>query len=209
MNAKQIFRSSNHRLALLVIVLLLTLALLVGSAWARYQQRMVERVYYSAADNAEVYLWSAMDGETLYEGDGVWMVSGSQRIMSFYISNGVDAETAAQTGLDTAEYPEQSVAIRLIASLGVSNGETMKVVLHISDGTTTLSYPAAVQKIEDNSPMAATFGSGWVYTFCDSAGNELLWNLEGGQLSVLQAQLVLEQIDLVDTSLLQLQVSAR
>lgn len=205
-----------RRLALLTVVLLACAAAMVGVAWARYQERIIERMSFAAGDVGTVYLWSARNEDgTLEATESEWIVSGSKRTLDFLVSNGVDETTALANGVDVSAYPEQQVAIRLVASSGVSNGASLSVVLHISDAldgeetASTSSFLATVRPISEESPLAASFGGGWVYIFCDAEGNELLWTLDGGKLSVLQAQLVLDQMELLDMGLIELQISAR
>ena len=205
-----------HRLALLAVVLLVCMVVLVGAVWARYQERITQRMNYIADEVGTTYLWSAINEDgTFEEAASEWIVSGSKRTLDFYVSNGMDEVTALANGIAVSAYPEQQVVIRLVASSSIQNGDSMDVVLHVSDISTgepvdvTATHLATAREISENSLLAATFGGGWAYIFCDTEGNELLWTLEGGKLSVLQAQLVLDQMDLLDMGLIELQVSAR
>ena len=62
-------------------------------------------------------------------------------------------------------------------------------------------------RILKDSPMFSVFGEGWVFTFPDEDGKEMTWLLEGGSLSTISCQILIDGIELTDPSLLQLTVT--
>ena len=195
--------SARSQLALTVLILTLCLLLVIGSAWARYQVSETSFLNYAAKEYASIFLWSGYDEATkvLTDGENSWETSGELKTLRFYVSNGSSDDYSADS---------QQAYIRLNAALGVRNGEeNMKVMLGIAqeDGSPMLYYEGTPQLIAENTPLHKSFGAGWVFTFRDKNGKELGWTLEGGDLSVISAQLVIEGIDLQDPTLLQLQVS--
>ena len=105
---------------------------------------------------------------------------------------------------------DHQVRIRVVGSPGVWDGakaaEIQLLVPKKMDVTQYDAYQATVTKIQPQSPMYAQFGDGWVFTFHNKIGEELTWNLTGGQFSCYEMRLVLADETLMDTSFLQLQV---
>ena len=64
-------------------------------------------------------------------------------------------------------------------------------------------------RIVSGSALHTTFGEGWIFRFEDDDGQELFWDLKGGELSCIEMALILEDGTLTDASLLQLQIASR
>ena len=94
--------------------------------------------------------------------------------------------------------------MRLLCSLGLGNSGNLSAEL-IVDGQT---YSAAAIPINTGSPVYASFGEGWTYCFLDENGHELRWELAGGQLSTTEMKLQISTASGVESSVLQLMVSA-
>lgn len=193
------------RLGVTTVLLVVCLFLIVGAVWARYQTNLSEYIDYEAKGVPEVFLWSGVsaDGDFLSD-PGQWSMETGQPTLDFCVSNGKnDADYAAA---------DMDVSIRLIASLGYNmaeeEGSETTVYLKLSDENSVLNqYVGTARKIVEGSPIYAAAGAGWVISFLDEQGEEVKWTLDGGNLSVLQGELVVENMDLQTASMLTLQVS--
>ena len=68
------------------------------------------------------------------------------------------------------------------------------------------NFQGSAQPIIENSPVYSTFGEGWVITFCDKENQEVSWTLDGAELSYLEAQIAVWNVEMQGTTLMQLQV---
>lgn len=187
---------SIYLMALSAILLLGCAILLVGATFARYQTSSTSGLSYQAKEYASVYLWSdfGVSQQSTWQAE-----SGTDGGLSleFCISNGTDSGDCAED--------DQQVTVRLAATLGIrSEEDTVEVALQTEDGKTCLG---TARQIMENTPLYASFGPGWLYTFQDEEGEELSWTLKGGALSIQSMKLSVQGVDVKDTSMLQLQVS--
>lgn len=191
-------KSIRFRTMRLSLLLLSCVFLLVGAAWARYQTKESQQFSYELKDYAFVCLWHSYDEGTasFRSGQSTWQTQDDRKTLSFCVSNGT-ANNYAET--------DQRVNIRLLVGLGVWGGaEGMDVCLNLPQ--TGERFQGNAQPIIENSPVYSTFGEGWVITFCDEEGQEIDWTLEGAELSFLEAQIVVRNVELQGTTLMQLQV---
>lgn len=182
----------------LLLVLLACVFLMIGAAWARYQTKNSQIFSYEQKDYSFVYLWHSYDEETdtFQSQPSTWQTEGDQRTLNFCVSNGT-TESCAQD--------DQRVRIRLLVSLGAWGGvEEMDATLNLPQ--TGESFQGSAQPIAENSPICSTFGEGWVIIFCDEEGQEAGWTLNGPELSYLEGQITVQNVELQDTTLMQLQV---
>ena len=182
----------------LLLLLLACFFLMVGVAWARYQVKESQIFSYELKDYSFVYLWHSYDEETASFRDeqSTWQTEGDRKSLDFCVSNGTAADYAQA---------DQRINIRLLAGLGVRGGaEGMDVLLNLP--RTGESFQGSAQPIVEDSPVYSTFGEGWVITFCDEEGEEISWTLEGAELSYLEGQITVRNLELQDTTLIQLQV---
>lgn len=187
-------KTISYQLALSAILLAVSVALLVGVTWARYQAGEEFYLEYGAKEYPGLHLWSFDGNGGLSETDAVWEVSeGNRRTLRFCITNGIGVEDAAQEN--------QQVYIRVLAGLGLPDETVLTLML---DGEETV-YTATAQSIKEGTLLYQNFGAGYSFSFLDEDGSERSWLLEGGGLSSITAQLSVEgEID--DTILLLLQV---
>lgn len=182
----------------LLLLLLACVFLMVGAALARYQIKDSQIFSYELKDYEFIYLWRSYDEDTasFQSLQSAWQTEKDRKTLDFCVSNGT-AENYAQA--------DQRVKIRLLVSLGAWGGvEEMDALLHLPQ--TEESFQGSAQPIVENSPVYSTFGEGWVITFCDEEGEEVFWTLEGAKLSYLEAQIAVQNVELQDTTLMQLQV---
>lgn len=143
--------------------------------------------------------------ETFVPSDGInWEVQNGVARLEFAVANG-NAE-------DNFSERDQMFAVRLIGSLGVFNGtEIAKVQLVRSlseNPEDTELLEATVTQINKETPLYTAFGEGWIFTFLDEQGEELLWRLNGGSFNFTEVTITIENARMTDPSLLQLQVVA-
>lgn len=182
----------------LLLVLLICLFLVIGAVWGRYQVKDSQIFSYELEDYSFIYLWHSYDEETeTFRGEqGSWQTEDDKKSLSFCVSNGTPENYAKA---------DQRVGIRLLVSLGAwSQIEELNAMLNFTQ--TGESFRGSAQPIVANSPVYSTFGEGWVITFCDEEGQEISRTLRGGELSYLEGQVTVQNMDLQDTTLLQLQV---
>lgn len=195
-------------LAAILVVGCLTVA--VGTTFARYRDEITQLVSFQVRQFNKVYLgsleysaYSGRGGTFVRSDETYWQEYGGDLMLNFAVGNGTSEEDFADA--------DQKVQIRLIGSLGAwyPSGD-MKLTLTVplqSDPTQSETLEATVIRISEESPLYETFGDGWMFCFLDEIGRERSWTLEGGKLSFISMDLIYENADLVDTSLLQLQVN--
>lgn len=182
-------RFVGYKLMLTAILLLVCVLLLVGATLARYQTNEFSYLGYAAQGKGSVSLQT----------NGGWSFTGESGTLSFSVSNSTDEGGYAPA--------DQSVSVRLLASLSIAElgGETVQLV--IADGTGISVYTATPAAIAEGTALYKTFGAGRVYLFRDADGKELSWTLAGGTPSVLSAELRITGLQKPENpALLQLQV---
>lgn len=192
--------ASRYRLYLAAILFAACLLLLAGSTWARYKTDITQSAAYAVKDAAAVQLWSVSETGVLSTLAPSWTdTEDGGKSLTFGISNGDEDSYASET---------QRVYIRLCASVGIEYDENVLVELYVPDPETGENevYTASAKKIQPNAPLYHTFGEGWMFSFADEDGEEPCWTLQGGQLSAMTAEIVISDMEISDTALLQLQV---
>lgn len=195
-------------LAAILVVGCLTMA--AGTTFARYRDEIVKIIPFQVRQPNEVYLgtleysaYSGRDGMFVQSKETRWQEFDGDLMLSFAVGNGKDEEEFAAA--------DQKIQVRLIGSIGAwyPNGP-MKMLLKVPKASEPEGFQvleATPIRISQESPLYETFGDGWLFCFLDEAGREYSWTLEGGKLSYITMDLTFENADLVDTSLLQLQVN--
>ena len=190
-------RAYRIALALAVVVLLVSILLATGTAFARYRFRQTSELLFAPKTSEEVYLWGGVveeDGFLPLPGEFTTDENGQN--LTFLIANGTDEENFAQE--------TKRVQIRMACTLGLGAAKNLTASLTAGEEI----YSAVARKIDENSPMHKTFGEGWVYVFVDAEGEELQWALEGGRLSVARMKLTVQASGGAAASMLQLLVTA-
>lgn len=193
--------SARSRLALSVIVIVLSLVLVVGTAFARYQTDITGVLNYSAKAYA-IFLCRGYDAanDAIIEGESSWVSSKGRNTLSFCVSNG---KSRASYSADS-----QQIYIRLNAALSIEFGEGAEVSIIVPTGEGPAeSYLGVATPIEDNTPLYNSFGAGWSFIFVDDTGEEVSWKLQGGDLSILSATVIVDGVELKDPMLMQIQVT--
>lgn len=228
MNQRKPNMTRWYALGLAVILAVGGLVMSVGVTWARYRTDVNGSIFFQSRKPLAVWLGkmeTADDGGAVFTptGQRSWEQVDGKLQLDFAVANG--------TSLEVFETADQRFHIRLLGSLGAWSGEeTAAIYLVIppveipaeeetetETEETTEQIPAVpaeptrvkatAVRIEPNTQLWSTFGDGWAFCFLDEqTGEELAWTLEGGGLSCLDLDLVIEGGTLTDTSLLQLQI---
>lgn len=187
-------------IALAVLLTVGCLAVGVGTAYARYREEVDGDMGIQAKNTAKVYLWAGNDPEAEYvPGAGAWVEKEGNLELAFLVTN-TDSTRKFPSG-------DQQFRLRLVGSPGawVEDGENL-LRLTYTVGETTETLQAQVTRILPDTPLYTQFGDGWLFTFPDETGAETRWTLEGGIRSTAAMQLVLENPQQTETSLLKLQL---
>lgn len=180
-----------------MLTLLLCLVLAVGTTWARYRYRETTEILFTQKTASQVYLWGGVRADGSFSAMPVDLTTGAEgKEMTFLISNGA-------SNTEFSPY-DQRARVRLLCSLGLGSSENLTAVLTVGGQT----YSAAAMPIDTGSHAYTSFGEGWAYCFLDENGNELRWELAGGQLSTTQMKLQISTALGAEPSVLQLMVSA-
>lgn len=197
---------------LAAVLIVLGLMGAVGVSYARYRINRSESIFYTPRQPEQIYLGQMIDqdnGKTVFDPQkvGSWETVEGKSQLTFAVANGTSGKSYTQQ--------DQQVQIRLVGSLGIWDGEkTVNVLLRAPrkakpDETEPQfdEIRGKATRILKDSPMFSVFGEGWVFTFPDEDGKEMTWLLEGGSLSTISCQILIDGIELTDPSLLQLTVT--
>lgn len=193
---------------LLVLLVIGCLAASTGITLARYRAERKEEITFEVRPPEQIYLGqmvTAEDDTVSFDpaAQGAWETVDGKQQLTFTIANGTEEQHFS--GQD------QQIHLRLIGTLGIWNvSDELKLTLELpseEDPEELVTYEATVTRIQEGSPMYATFGDGWVFAFFDEEGEELTWLLEGGKFDSVTLTVTLEGAALEETGLLQLQIS--
>lgn len=197
---------------LAAVLIVLGLMGAVGVSYARYRINRSESIFYTPRQPEQIYLGQMIDqdnGKAVFDPQkvGSWEAVEGKSQLTFAVANGTSGKSYTQQ--------DQQVQIRLVGSLGIWDGEkTVNVLLRAPrkakpDETEPQfdEIRGKATRILKDSPMFSVFGEGWVFTFPDEDGKEMTWLLEGGSLSTISCQILIDGIELTDPSLLQLTVT--
>lgn len=189
----------NTRRLLLLVTLTLSLCLIlsVGTALARYRYRETTELQFAQKNASKVYLWGGIRTDGSFFSMPADLTNGANgQEIAFLISNGESAKKFSP-------YTQQA-QVRLLCSLGLGDSNNLNTQLIVGEET----YTAKAMPIDKGSPIYASFGEGWAYCFLDENGNELRWELIGGQLSHRQMRIKISAAPGAEPSALRLMVSA-
>ena len=195
MKRRKLHISPALRLGMAVLLLLCCTIVALGVTFARYYDGVKGSLVFRPYKDFHVYL-GYMEGDSFVNTQNDWVQSEEQLQLSFAVSNGPSNSKFASV--------DQTVCLRVVASLGVLREEMLQP-LSLTVGENT--YTATAQRIMESSALYTQFGDGWVFRFYDDEGNELQWELAGGQFSYMQALLCVDAT-VGDTGLLRLQAVA-
>lgn len=156
--------------------------LLIGTSYARYQERITADYTLLVRKPATFQI---IQEET-------WTRSGDVEVYPFSISN---QENESDTYF----------TIRFATTIGMQiDGASLRLLTENTAGIQR-GYDASVNKLPEDSISYQEIGEGFEYIFLDENGEERVWKLEGGQLSM--KDFVLEIVGAEKSNLIQIIVS--
>lgn len=192
-------------LGLAVLLLTGCLIVSVGVTSARYRSEAEGTVSYKADSPGNIRLGKMVDAgglEAVFDTTAEigWETVDGQQTLKFAVANGTSA--------DSVDNRNQAFSVRLVSSLGVSDGSTAPTVKlsFIGEDGNPVEITASAVRISQGTPLYSSFGDGWVYDFKDN-GKELSWALKGGKLSWVDMTVTVTSDIAVNASLMQLQLS--
>ena len=223
MDRQKLNKSLGIRLGLIMVLVIGCFVTAVNPTLARYRISDKGSMELAPRPLEQIYLGQMVktaedSDEEIFDDtqEGVWqMVDGKIRL-EFAIANGKyvyekNTQTGSDIPVEVAAQEDQKAVIRLMGDLSVWNGKeefTLQLIgpSRVKVGETAV-YTAVPQRIEQDTPLYRTFGDGWVFTFQDESGQELIWLLEGGELSVMEFELLMERENLNAVGQMKLEVT--
>lgn len=189
----------KHRKLYMLLGILLIVGCLVaaiGISFARYRDYWKGNMGFQAEKVGRLHLGTVTD-DTFSSNQAAWVQTESGWQMSFAVGNGLSESDHAQL--------DQRVMLQLVASLGAWSDQSAGAVT-LKVGETT--YTATASRIPTGSALHTKFGDGWVFQFVDTEGNAYTGELPGAAFGYIPMELTINSTSIMDTSLLQLQVTA-
>lgn len=174
-------KQNGIRLCLTGILCVLLFFLSVGVAQGRIRLTKTIHAPFQAIQMQQVCIWDGATGDTedFQEISGWTETEAGKAALRFQVING---NTDEFCGIPLR------FCVRIAVSLGVQNPDHVQIKLQIQEK----EYIGKATPILEGSARYQTFGPGWIYGFYDDSGNELSWELLGGELSAVEAVLLVE-----------------
>ena len=152
-------------------LLLAMLCVCITPTMARYLTTNSQTASFVIKEQPQLYLYTTRNNK----GEGTNFVVETDNVMQRLCISNADPTGAVVT--------QQSMTfrIRLYIKQDVAP-DAMKIGMEYGDsfGEYGAIVTAVARRLDDNSALAKKEGKGWIYTFCDAKGNELLFTLPGG-----------------------------
>ena len=173
MTEKRIKTATKFQILFTVIVLLSTLILVAGTAWARYESKLSLDLEMDVQLSKQLYLLSEKLSNTgEYELLSDWTSSeAGEYNLEFLLANGTEKDNVCAYN--------QAASIEIVATAGVEKPENIQLVLSVGSN----NYTAVATEIEKGTSLFTMYGPGWIYRFYNKAGEELSWKLIGGKFN--------------------------
>lgn len=217
MNQRKPNRSAWYSLALSVLLCVGILTMATGTAFARYRAERNKDISFRARVPEQVHLGvvTLVPEETKSQDETqviqptqpttetevpklvevfvpqsklFWKTEEGVTHLTFAISNGISSEDRSAR--------DQVVKLQMLGSLGLWNGTEVPDLklrfLSPEDGQTEIEVTAKAAPFAEGSALKHTYGAGWLYTFLDEEGEEVSWELSGGELSFVKLTVILE-----------------
>ena len=164
------------------IMIILTAALVVGTAYARYSNSQSHTLTLKyTGENDQVYLLKdsgnennrlVADSSGNYSTPGGWSSTGpGSYSLDFLLANG--------NAINRFCLYDQNVTLSVFVSEGVGSIENITAALNVEGN----AYTAVFTQITQASSLYASYGAGWIGTFEDANNAEPSWTLAGGAMS--------------------------
>lgn len=161
--------ASRRNLTLTAAVIALSILVVITAAYARYEMSFDDSELKMEAISGSVYLY----GDSVFKPLSSWKYDKTtgEYTVDAIISNAADRESFCPE--------DQSALLEVFVSLGIASPDNITMTL-TADNIVYTATPTAVEK---NSPLYISNGEGWLYKFCNKAGEELSLTLKGGEVS--------------------------
>lgn len=189
----------KHRKLYMLLGILLIVGCLVaaiGISFARYRDHWKGNMGFQAEKVGRLHL-GTVTNDTFSAKQAAWEQTESGWQMLFAVGNGISENDHAQI--------DQRVTLQMVASLGAWSDQSAGAIA-LKVGKTT--YTATASRIPTGSALHTKFGDGWVFQFVDTEGNAYIGELSGSAFEFIPMELTINSTPIMDTSLLQLQVTA-
>ena len=162
----------------MAVLLVITLSLSVGTAYGRYCKTITGTQGYYTGLKDRVWVMGTRNANQIGSALPVsWTQVGATtytRSVSLCISN------SDEQGNQRAIH-DQKIRMRLYLP-DAAYHSAMQITLQVNGDNRI--YTATQEYLSPSSAAAKEIGaSGWIYTFCDASGNELICQLKGGRIS--------------------------
>ncbi len=180
-----------------------------GTAFGRYKTNNEGTIVFEMRKPAEIYLGKISgteDGKEYFvpfsNGETPeWVSDGSISTLEFAVSNGTMTDESI---MKTNEFSEEDLRfrIRLISDLGLTEGaetnDSAEIVSIPAEVTVTMTpkgsdegteKTAFAERILSGSTLFFRKGEGWIYSLRDENGNEIGWDLKGGEISYVKIKI--------------------
>ena len=192
MNQRKPNRIAWYSLVLLLLLCTGILVMSTGTAYARYRSQRDADITFEVGVPEQICLGTPGKNNTFSPEEPQWKTVEGITRMYLAVANGTsDTDFAAGN---------QRIYLRFLGSVGLWTGESAaKISLLQPDGTL---IPAKAAPIAEGTALYHAYGAGWIYSFQDEEGEELFWELPGGELSFVSLTVTIEDEALTTDSLL-------
>ena len=188
-----------YGLGLALLLCVAALAAATGTTLARYQAERKQVLTFQVCSPAQISL-GVMETTEKEDGTSVTAFRETDTLSwkeevpdEVYLLELVVANGKSETVFSDKS---QEVSLRLICSIGMTEGTGIALRIPQEDGHKTV--PGIVQEITEGSSLYVTNGPGYIYTFheqedgTEDPGEELTWQLPGGTFVYIPLTVVME-----------------
>lgn len=208
-----------HLLGMVVLVCMILLILVTGTAEARYRAERDAEVAYQIEEPPQIYLGTMTEVTTETEGESTetpvmtfdpegvptWEKEDGIYRMNLAVANGSSEERFSEK--------DQLFRLRLIGTLGLGPLEAFpKIELHVpseEDPEITEVFQMSLTRIKEGSELYHSVGAGWIIQFQNKDGEEPWWTLEESAFLYKRFTITMENVLADSDMLLRPQVEAK
>lgn len=173
--------------ALISVLLVVTLTMLIGTAFSRYRVSNYAALNMSTSYSSNgIWLWSSYNDEYSEENaenedspdkyldlQGWTSTDGSNYTLDFLLTNEGNDQRPADFS--------QNATIDIFVSEGIGVASNLTVTLTTGSET----YTAAAAEAVEGSTAYSAYGAGWIYKFVNKNGQPVTWLLKGQSASTI------------------------
>ena len=196
MNQREMNTSRWYRLLLAGLLVMLSVVLMAGTAFARYRTDLNRAsLLLQTRPITYLYLLGPADGLGGYDPlPTSWNLNLDSRELDFSVTNGKTRQ----------EYPDSDMTFQVSVFLTEETDRDFQLFLRTEDDSL---YQSRAEAIVPDSPLYDQVGPGWIYRFYDASGVEYAGLLEGGKHTACGLTLICQgDLEDAELALLQMQV---